>query len=148
MAGPSFLFGTQAAGGSSLSFPTLVEGTYLMGAGVALRDPVIHSTVADTVERADASAVATGRSFGVVSAIDTPIVGSCTVILIGEVSGFAGLVPGSTYLLGIAPGAIVESTDTGNANYPDNVGNVIQPVGTARTASILQVNPDSTLNVV
>ncbi len=144
---PTFMFGTQAAGGV-FPFPNEIEITYLMGPGVAVRDAVIHSTTPNTVDRADASTVATGRSFGVVTAINTPAPGSCTVFLVGEVTGFSGLVSGSAYLLGITPGVIVESTDIANVDYPDNVGNVIQVVGVARTATVLEVDPDRTLNVV
>ena len=34
---------------------------------------------------------------------------------------------------------IVLSTDVGNINYPDNVGNLILPVGYARAADTLYV---------
>ena len=115
--------------------------TYLMGAGVALRDFVYQGGVADTANRADASALATGQAFGIVTSVNNPVAGSCQVVTEGLVGGFAGLVIGGRYLLGIAPGVIVLSTDVANINYPDNAGNVIMALGYAKAADTLYVSP-------
>ena len=125
--------------GTTVSTPILL--IYDMGPGVAVRDFVFHDTVANQAARADASSVTTGEAFGIVTAINTPGLGQCQVLVDGEVGGFAGLVPGGRFLLGISPGSIVLSTDIGNVDYPDNAGNVVMSVGYARSATVLFANP-------
>jgi len=115
--------------------------TYDMGAAVAARDFVYHASTANRVDRADAAAIATGRAFGIVTAINTPVAGKCQVVTDGLVGGFAGLTIGGRYLLGIAVATVVLSTDVVNLSYPDNAGNVIMGVGYARAADTLYVNP-------
>jgi hypothetical protein len=110
-------------------------------AGVLLRD-VVYQKADGSVDRADASAVATGIAVGVVQMMDFPAVGQCVIRFAGDVTGFSGLVPGSIYLIATNPGGIVEETDTGNVNYPDvtpGSGNVIAEVGIAGSATTLFV---------
>ena len=131
-----FTFNSPFAAGDAAS----VVVVYDMGPGVSVRDFVFQSTTVNQVNRADATSIATGEAIGVVRAINTPNPGECEVLVHGLIGGFAGLVTGGRFLLGIAPGAIVLSTDLANVNYPDNAGNLILPLGYARNATTLFVD--------
>lgn len=129
-----------SGGGGPTPATAPVTQTFLMGAGVVVGDFVYPSTaVAGQVERADASSKATGRPIGAVSAINTPGAGQCTVVIDGPVTAYVGLTLGSTYLLGTAPGAIVEETNVGDPNYPSAAGEVVQAVGQATAVDTIQV---------
>lgn len=129
-------------GGSSVSF------TATMGAGVVVGD-YVYISAANTASRANAAALATSKTtVGVVTAVDTPVAGQCTVQVSGvALNVFAGLTPGANYLLGAAVGSVVADTDTGNANYPDQTpgsGEVYLPVGVALTATDMIVGVSRT----
>jgi hypothetical protein len=129
-----FIVATPSGAGSS----TLVR---TFTAGVLLRD-VVYQKSDGTVDRADASAIATGIPVGVVEAINTPTAGECLVKFAGDVGGFAGLIAGRIYILSTSPGLLVEETDTGNVNYPDltlGSGHVIAEIGIAGSATTLFV---------
>jgi len=133
-----------------LSVPTAPTFQFTMGAGVVVQDLVAMGAVSLTVVRGNAAALATGRAIGVVTAINSPVAGQCQVQLTGAVvPGFAGLIPGSVYVLqsvatgGVAGGIILE-TATGGAGYPNQTpgsGEILQPVGVAKSATELVVMP-------
>lgn len=137
---PAILHFNGATGGSSSAVATQV-----MGPGVAVNDYVAKSAVADEVVRADAVTIATGRAIGLVTAINAPAAGLCQVLLLGVATGFAGLVPGGTYVLASgAPGQALLETDVANPFYPDQTpgsGEILQPVGVALTAVDMLVRP-------
>lgn len=130
--------------------PVAPTFTFLMGAGVVALDLVAMGAVADTVERGNAAALATGRAIGVVTSINDPAPGSCQVALSGSiVSGFGGLTPGGVYVLqsvatGGTAGGILLETATATPGYPDQTpgsGEILQPVGVAKSATELVVAP-------
>lgn len=127
-----------------LSTPTGNQGTTLVRtytAGVVVRDAVYQKSDG-TVDRAVASAIATGIPIGIVEAIDSPTTGECVVRFSGDLGGFSGLTIGAIYLLSTALGGIVEETDTGSGSYPDTSGgsgHVMIEVGIAATATVLNV---------
>jgi len=108
--------------------------------GVLLRDAVYQKSDG-TVDRADASSVATAEAFlGFVTAVDFPGVGQVTIRFHGDLSGFAGLVVGETYILSTSPGQVVGITDTINPNYPSQTpgsGHVMREVGHAGATNTL-----------
>jgi len=120
---------------------TLVVRSYV--GGVTAND-VVYQTSPDTVDRADASAVATSAAvIGMVDTLDEPSVGKCLVRFNGDLAGFTGLVAGEIYLLSTTPGGIVGETDTGNVNYPDTTpgsGEVTREVGVAVNSTTLFVD--------
>jgi hypothetical protein len=107
--------------------------------GVTLLDPV-YQLATGAVDRADASAIATGDVLGIVSAIDVPVIGQCAIAYAGDLAGFVGLTPGDRHLLGTAPGSIVAESDTLNPNYPSAAGEVVKVVGMAYSATGMFVN--------
>jgi len=147
--------------GGLLNANWILEGSVASGvilvrdyvAGVVVRDVVYKNGVANEVDRADASAPATGDPEGVVRALDSPIVGQCLVATEGiDVPGFAGLVIGEDYILSTTPGGIVGVTDTGNGAYPAYLtpgsGEVLAPVGKAADATILRANATRGIQLV
>jgi hypothetical protein len=143
---PVFVFNAPGSG-----TPPVTTKTFTMGAGVLALDHVAVGAVADTAVRANADSFATGRSIGVVTSINDPVVGQCQVLLPGDIAaGFAGLVPGATYVLqsvangGVAGGMII-STATATPGYPDTTpgsGEILQPVGVAKSATELVLTAD------
>jgi hypothetical protein len=132
-------------GGGGGGAPNTVTRTYTPG--VLLRDPV-YQKADGTVDRGDATSIATMPLVGVVSAIDSPSVGECEITYAGDLGGFAGLTAGKLYIMGITPGVIVADDDTANVDYPDNAGNIVHEVGVASSATNLYVgtNRDFTEN--
>jgi len=107
--------------------------------GVALRDAVYQKSDG-TVDKADATTVATSEAFlGFVITMDSPALGQCKIRFHGDVTGFAGLTIGETYILSTSPGGIVGVTDTLNPNYPTAAGTVVREVGHAGSASLMFV---------
>ena len=112
-------------------------------AGVSVLD-VVYQRSDGTVDVADADAgvANTIPVVGIVSAIDSPLVGECEIVTSGDLGGFSGLVAGKVYILSTAPGGIVADDDTGNGDYPSIVpasGDVFQEVGYAKDATTLLV---------
>lgn len=128
--------GTRGPSGSVGGTSTIVRQ---YSPGVSLLDPVYQKSD-DTVDKADATALATGRSLGIVTAIDNPNVGDVTITYLGDVGGFGAYTAGDVLLLGTAPGTYVEETDTGNLNYPDTPGNIVHELGTIGPGGVLFVN--------
>jgi len=128
-----FIIGPPSATGTVLTRP------YTLG---VIAHDVVYQKADGSVDKADASTVATGIPIGFVEVMDSPVVGKCVVRFAGDLAGFAGLLPGKIYILSTAPGVIVEETDTGNVNYPDTTpgsGNVIAEVGIAGSATTMFV---------
>lgn len=115
--------------------------------GVTLLDPVYQRNDG-LAARADATTFTTGRTLGIVTAIDSPLVGDATITYLGDVSGFTGLTPGQLLLLGTSPGAIVEETDVSNLNYPNQPGNIVHEIGTVGPNDILFVNTTRDYNEI
>lgn len=134
---PVMILSDQAGSGSDTS---LIRQ---YAPGVVVND-VVYQRADDLVDKADASAAATGVPLGVVSAIDSPAAGQCRVLQFGDRTGFAGLTPGETYIVSTTPGALVGLADTANPIYPDQTpgsGHVIAPVGVGGPAgTTLAVN--------
>lgn len=107
-------------------------------AGVLLNDPV-YITATGTVDRADASSVATMPARGVVSSMDDPAPGQCVVTVQGPVSTFAGLTPGADYVMSTTPGLILPE-GSGDAAFPTDPDEVLQPIGQALNATTLLVD--------
>lgn len=109
---------------------------------VAVSDVVYQDSTANRVARADAAAAATGTPMGIVQLVDVPAVGQCVVAQGGDVGGFVGLTIGAPYVLASgAPGGI--ELASGGANFPDTTpgsGEVLSPVGVAKSATELTVN--------
>jgi hypothetical protein len=121
---------------------TTINTTFVPG--VVAGDFVYFTGVGDQVDRADASGVATGFVIGLCTAINTPAPGQCNVVLSGD-SGpiFAGLTPGVWYVQSTTLGLILPETAIGNPAYPNTTpgsGEVLQRLGSARTAAVLIVN--------
>ena len=110
--------------------------------GVALRDVVFVSS-ADTVDKISATGSGEDPAIGVVVALNTPSAGQCVVRHVGLVTGFSGLTAGRRYILSRASGEILESTDSGNPDYPV-VGDFKQTIGVAANTTTLMVMVDST----
>lgn len=124
-----------SGGGSSTPSNVLIR-TFI--AGVVVGDSV-YQTVAGPVDKASAVSIATTPVLGIVSQINTPVLGSCYVQYSGDISGFVGLTAGEVYMLSKDPGKLLWESDTGNPNYPSSSGNVVQAVGIARSATTLQI---------
>jgi hypothetical protein len=116
----------------------VIEQDFPYAGPLAVRDAV-YVTGAGVVARADASATATAPTIGLVSAIPVPGV-TATVRYAGQLAGFAGLVPGSVYYLGVA-GALT-------ALPADLPGYVVQRAGVAATAAILVLNVSANLTLL
>ena len=139
---PIIAISSQDGGGVT---PTTTGLTRSYVPGVLLNDVVYENGTALTVDRADASAAATAQVLGVVSALDVPAVGQCTVAVTAtDLPGFIGLTTGARYILASTPGGIVDESDTGNLNYPAYLtpgsGEALAPVGVAGSATSLAVN--------
>jgi hypothetical protein len=125
----------------------LGDGTYELTyvPGVALLDPV-YLSASDTVDRADATTIATGIVLGVVAVMDFPAVGQCLVRRMGLLGGFVGLTPGAIYVMSTTPGLILPE-GSGNPALPSGTGEVMQSVGQAVTATELAIDC-STMSLV
>lgn len=112
-------------------------GQYTVLAGVAI-GTVVRISAADTVSAADAGAIATMPAIGVITAKPTST--TATVQWVGEISLFAGLIPGRVYF--------VDSAGAITATAPVATGTVVQRLGVAKDAStlILQVTPNLFIN--
>ena len=134
--GLDIVIGAGGGGGGAADLVRIYTG------GVAVRDAV-YQKGDGTADKADASAVATAEAFlGFVSAIDSPGAGQCEIRFHGDLTGFAGLTPGETYILSTSPGQVVGLGDTINPNYPDATpgsGHVVREVGSAGAANRLFV---------
>jgi len=107
--------------------------------GLSLLDPV-YQRADGLVDKANATSLTTGRSLGLVTAIDNPNVGEVTITYLGDVGGFSGYTPGEMIMLGTSPATFVAETDTGNLNYPNSPGNIIHELGTIGPNDTLFVN--------
>jgi|GEM_PF-4858958 len=121
--------------------PTTYVRTYTVGLGLG---DVAYQKADGTADQADASALATSKPMGVVSAIDSPAVGQCEIVHSGDVAVTGPLTPGAVYILGSSPGVLVDITDTVNPNYPayatPGSGESLVIVGVAQAAGSLAVN--------
>ena len=110
--------------------------------GVVLRDAVYQKSDG-TVDKASAAAVGTAATFlGFVTALNSPGAGQCEIRFHGDLTGFAGLVVGETYILSTTAGQVVGLTDTINPAYPDQTpgsGHVMREAGHAGAAGTLFV---------
>ena len=115
--------------------PTIISppGRWNVAVGVSVGNLVYATAAAFTAAQADNSGLATAPGMGIVIAKPTPT--TATVAYVGEVSVFAGLVPGSLYYLGTSGGIIL-----GGA-LPGTPGSVVQRVGVAADANTLILNP-------
>jgi hypothetical protein len=113
-------------GGSSVD-PT--KGTFACPGTVNVRDAV-YSSAEDTVDQAEADNTKV-PCVGFVYA--RPGALAATVQYSGELTGFTGLVTGSTYYVGLTPGAITDDVSA----YP--MGSVVQEVGWARNSTTLVI---------
>jgi hypothetical protein len=121
--------GVIAVSGGTTPTNVLSPGVYACPASVAVGDAVFVSGT-NTVDRA-VSAIAgqTEEAIGIVRS--KPSAGSCVVVPVGEVSGYAGLSVGSFYWLDPStPGGIT-------ATVPALAGQLAQRVGLAVSPSVL-----------
>lgn len=103
--------------------------------GVAVRD-LVYVSAADTVDQASAAVVSTTPAVAMV--ISKPTTTSAVVAYSGEVAGFAGLTPGAQYYMSTTPGGIALAAGLG---FPTVDGQVVQPVGRARSTSVFVFQP-------
>jgi hypothetical protein len=121
-----------AATGSS-STGLVVSAVYACPVTVSVLDAVALSG-ADAADQALASAAGPRPAIGVVVSKPGPL--QCVVAYLGELGGFAGLVPGSTYYLSDAGAGQLTAT------APSASGSLIQTLGVARNATTLVVMID------
>ena len=107
-------------------------------AGVLVSD-FVYQKSDGTVDKADATSIATIPAIGTVIQIDMPVAGQCVIQYDGDFNGFSGLTAGKIYLVSKSPGGIVAEDDVLNPNYPDDVFNIQQEVGIASSATNLFV---------
>ena len=132
------LSGSSLGGGGVSSSQVLSPTAFLAPVGAVIGDAVFVSA-ADTIDRADATSIATAPVLGFIQAKPTPT--SAILAYAGELGGFGGLVPGATYFLDQVVGQI---TTTPPALPGDlGTGKVVQRVGRARnpTTLVLQIEP-------
>lgn len=145
---PIIQISSQVGGGGGSADTSLVRNFVV---GVNVGDVVFEDATANQVDRADASAAATGLPLGVVRTLNDPGPGQCRVAVLEDLGGFVGLTVGAQYILSTSPGGIVRVGDTGNANYPafntPGSGEVLAPIGIASTATSLSVRPGPILQV-
>lgn len=96
---------------------------------------LVYISDSNTVAEADGSSENTMTAIGFVSSKSGS---SCSVHSVGELSGFADLIPSRTYYAGKEPGAIWTPTEE-DENFPL----VVQVVGKAKTEEVLlvMINP-------
>lgn len=129
-------------GGGGGGGPQIVVAVYAVG--VVVRS-LVYLRSDGLVDRVNIAGVGTSIPVvGFVSAIDTPGVGQCQVQISGSLSGFSGLTPGKLYIASKALGGIVADDNTGDANYPGDVGSgdVEHEVGYALNATTLVIGVD------
>lgn len=102
---------------------------------VAVRD-IVYVSAADTVDQASAAILSTTPVVAMV--ISKPTTTSAVVAYAGEVTGFIGLTPGAQYYMSTTPGQIVLA---GGLGFPTVDGQVVQPVGRARSTSVFVFQP-------
>jgi len=93
----------------------------------------VYLTGADSVDRADSDDASKQPLIGIV--LEKPTLTSAVIAYYGEVNGFAGLVAGATYYLGVNPGQITNLA-------PTTAGNIVQRIGFARNATTLVLMAD------
>lgn len=106
---------------------TAVAGSWTCPAGVAVNDAVYVSG-SGACDTADADDASKQPLIGVV--VSKPTAFTCIVQYYGEVPGFVGLVPNTTYYLSVTPGQITSTP-------PAAPGSIIQRIGFAKTATVL-----------
>jgi len=112
---------------------TANKGTYQCDVSVNLHDVVYLKASDGYVYSADADDISKQPVIGIVSL--KPTATTAEVTYSGEVSGFSGLSPSSTYYLSITPGQISTST-------PITTGSIIQHIGFAKSSTVLVVMID------
>lgn len=127
--------GGGGGGGSSVP-PNVLIRPYT--AGVSVGDAV-YQTGAGFVDKASAVSTATTPVIGIVSQLDIPALNQCYVVYDGDIMGLSGLTAGEVFILSKQPGQLIWEGDTGNSNYPNTHGNVVQAVGVAMSSTVLQV---------
>ena len=100
--------------------------------GTSLND-IVYLSDTDTVESGDADDVAKQPVVGFVK--DKPTTTTATVKYSGELTGFTGLVAGTTYFLSTTPGQIT-------ATPPVALGSIVQRVGFAKNSTTLVIMVD------
>ena len=129
--GPDQSITINATGGTVANASSIVSATvYTCPSGAVIGDAMFASGTDATV-LANATSESTAPTFGFVASKPSPT--TCTITYAGELGGFTGLTPGAIYFLADTNGAI-------STTAPNNSGNVIQPVGTARNRTTLVVN--------
>ena len=116
----------------------LPTSVYVCPAGVLVND-FVYISAANTVDRANATSSAAAPAIGVV--VSKPSATSALVMFgASEVGGFAGLAPGAAYYIATIDGAI-------STLAPGAVGNIVQRIGRARSATVLlvQINEEYTV---
>lgn len=110
------------------------QGTYNCPITVAVLD-VVYLSSADNVDKADADDASKRPLVGFV--VTKPTTTTATVLYYGELDGFVGLTPGSTYYLSATPGQVTDVA-------PSASGNIIQRVGFARSTTklVLMIDRD------
>jgi hypothetical protein len=129
--------GGGGGGGGGTGIISLV-GAWTVPVG-SLVGQLIYVTGAFVGDLADASAPATTPVVGMIIVKPTPT--TATVLYLGEspVGLLAGLAIGSEYFLSLVAGGIIIE-----GSAPIGVGEVVQRVGVAITATQLLFNPDPT----
>ena len=120
--------GTGGGGGGSAD----LLGLYTTANGAVAAGHAVKISAADTAAKAQASA-AGNAAIGVVKSLLSPT--SAEVCYAGEVAGFVGLVPGSTYYLDPATAGAITTV------APTAAGQIVQKIGTAKDATTLVVFP-------
>lgn len=108
------------------------DGVYACPSGVAVRD-VVYLTGPDAVDLADADDPLKQPVIGLVRA--KPTTTTAEVLYYGDLGGFTGLSPGSTYFLSTTPGQVALAP-------PEDPGSISQKIGFARDATTLVVFVD------
>ena len=120
-----------ATGTSSTSL--VLSGIYNCPVTVGVGDAVSLAGP-DSVAEADAGPGIARPAVGIVQSKPSPVL--CILAYMGELPGFAGLSPGSTYFLSASvPGQIT-------ATAPSGSGILVQTLGFARSATVLVVMMD------
>lgn len=107
-------------------------GQYTVLAGVAVGE-ILYISGADAASVASNAAIGTMPAAGVVVAKPTPT--TATMILLGRVTGLAGMTPGARQYVGVS-GARVEA-----GALPTTPGSVIQQIGVAESATAMIFEP-------
>jgi len=142
-----FMSGLQAAQLAALVAALTPPPLFLYVPGVVLGD-LVTIVSPDTVGKADATLTATMPAIGFVTSF--PDATHLTIVMVGSLSGFVGLVPGTSYYVDNAvPGGVTSNVGNGYLGAPFVTGNVIQKIGVAinPTTMLVAMGSEDTLGV-